>query len=766
MKNKKYAKILTLIKNHKYTALSKSHIHEISTLLLKTPANEKDSEAFIIQVFALVYGAIKRALHITPYDSQIYAALAMADGYIIELPTGEGKTVAAVFVAYLYALYSKGVYVLTFNDYLAKRDTFWMKPAYNLLNVSVDYVNEEKTIEERKIAYHADIMYVTVKEAGYDYLKSFLVYDADDIMQRPFYAAIVDEADSIMLDNARIPLIVASDQSYHISLDANLDKAISQLIENVHFKMDDSTKSIYLLENGYDYLEKEFHLDLSAESSMEMVCQIHLQLKARYLLHKDKHYIVRDGEILIIDEFTGRIMKNCKWPDGIQAALELKEKLSVKASQNIINRITIQNFLNLYPTLCGMTGTALSSASEFQAFYQKEVVVIPPNIPSIRIDNLDCVYMDKNAKHKALVDKVIKIHKTQRPILIGTGSIRESEELAQMLMDKQCSVQVLNAKNDEEEAAIIEQAGKINAVTISTNMAGRGVDIRLGGRHAENYEKIASLGGLYIIGTNRHESIRIDDQLRGRCGRQGDPGESAFHISLEDNIFQNCKNKEHLKKSFNNSTSNSKKINKQVRHIQKVVEGRFLDAKISLSRYTALYEKQRKIVHDFRDEILHESITIVNPDAAFAKELHSQLSHQEMSSALKSISLFSINEQWSDHLLYVEQALDEVQVIGKSTADPFIFSNKKIVEHFRHFNISVERKITEICKDVLIENGYIALGKMGIHGPVSTKTYMLFDGSEELNLVNELAAVSSPISALYFVLYLSFKKRWNKYHNT
>ncbi len=762
---KSYNNELHQIKSYDLSCVSDHALKEMSINLKAKAESSESILSFLPESFVLVFESIKRTLHITPFDVQLLAAISMAKGNIIELPTGEGKTLVAVFAAYLNSLSGNGVHVFTFNDFLAKRDAQWMKPFFHFLGISVDYISETKTKEERKAAYQADVTYVTVKEAGYDYLRSFLAYDVASIVQRPFHYAIIDEADSIMIDNARVPLIVAGDASYAIEIDKNIYSHVSALEENTHYKIDEYFKTVELTEEGYSFLEKDIP-DLYHADSLELLTKINLVLKAEFLLKRDVHYIVRNDEILIVDEFTGRIMKDCKWPDGLQTAVELKEGLRIKASESVMNRITIQNFLNLYPNLCGMTGTALSSAPEFLEFYNKYVDVIPPNKPCIRIDHTDTVLRSKKAKYNAIINKIVQIHKTGQPMLIGTGSIRESEELKAMLQKDLPDICILNAKNDEKEASVIANSGKLNAVTISTNMAGRGVDIRLGGKDGAQYNQVVSLGGLYVIGTNRHNSVRIDNQLRGRSGRQGDPGESAFYISLEDDIFRKYPIDKMIPERIKPDSMDpliSKAIHKAIRHIQKVIEGQSLNAEISLFKYSILYEQQRKIVSGNREDILYDRKTIAKEMYCVLRESGKlrQISDTELNAALKSISLYAINECWADYLLLLENALDEVSVIGKSGSDPLLHYNHKLIEGFQRYQEDTQNKISEICKNMIIENDHIDLSKMGIQGPASTRTYMLLDGSEEIHLVNDLMAASlaTPLYTIYLILTFFYKRK-------
>jgi preprotein translocase subunit SecA len=554
--NLKYFKqMLSEIKKHTISGFNKSQIKALSQALKERAESGEQIQELLPEAFALVFEAVKRTLSITPFDVQLLAASAMATGRIIELPTGEGKTLVAVFVAYLGALSGKGVHVLTFNDYLAKRDALWMKPVYEFLGLSVSYINEGMNNSERKEAYNADVTYLTAKEAGFDYLRSFLAYDTDSTVQRHFHLAIIDEADSLLIDEARVPLVIAVDMPARVEIEKKIYTAISKLQRDTHFVMDEYANNISLTEPGVAFIEGCLGLDnLYDVRNLDLLAKVNVVLQAEFLLKKDIDYIVRNDKVLLVDEFTGRIVKNRQWPDGLQAAVEIKEGLIPQTQGIVMNRITLQNFLQFYPNLCGMTGTASSSAPEFYEFYNKIVTVIPPNKPCIRIDHPDVIFTHKEAKYHAIIKEIKTMHATGRPILVGTSTVEESEHLVELLRPYVQEFFVLNAKNDAEEAEIIANAGKLYAVTISTNMAGRGVDIRLGGKNAEEYERICNLGGLYVIGTNRYESVRIDNQLRGRAGRQGDPGESKFFISLEDNLMVKYRIRDCIPKKYGYQT--------------------------------------------------------------------------------------------------------------------------------------------------------------------------------------------------------------------
>lgn len=759
---KDFKRTLIEIKKYTYNNFDDAQIKAMSQSLKECAENGKQMQERLPEAFAIVFEAVKRTLGITPFDVQLMAATAMADGRIIELPTGEGKTLVAVFVAYFGTLSGEGVHVLTFNDYLAKRDALWMKPVYEFLGLSVCYVNEGMNKEERKAAYHADITYLTAKEAGFDYLRSFLVYDTDSIVQRPFHLAIIDEADSILIDEARIPLVIAGDMPGQIKIEKAIFSAVSRIQSDTHLLLDEYANNISLTESGIAFIEQQLGMDnLYDSKNLDTLTKVNVTLQAVFLLKNDVHYIVRNGEVLLVDEFTGRIMKDRQWPDGLQAAVEIKEGLPPKPQGIVMNRITLQNFLQFYPNLCGMTGTACPAAPEFYEFYNETVTVIPPNKPCIRVDYLDIVFTDKEAKYHAVIEEIKKAHTVGRPVLVGTCSIEESEYLADMLRPYIQDISVLNAKNDAEEAEIIANAGKLNAVTISTNMAGRGVDIRLGGKDGTEYEKVCSLGGLYVIGTNRYESVRIDNQLRGRAGRQGDPGESRFFISLEDDLLakyhiSDClPNK--IKGLSQNGSLQNLAINRAIKHTQKVSEGQTFDGKITLLKYSCVAEDQRKIVHKKREKILYgnDSLSVLEKEKPQkVQELLTLVSESEFKRAQKAIELFAINQCWADHLLIIESALDEVQIISQIRENPLLYYNRKLIAGFDSMEQHIHDMILEIFDSLIIKDGHIDLDEMGIRGPSSTRTYMVNDGTEQQSGISGAVAMANPLSLVLYIGYL------------
>ena len=519
------------------------------------PASRED-------MFAKAAVASERVLGLRPHDEQILGAIAMADGAIAEMQTGEGKTLAAVMAVYVYA--SQGpVHVWTANDYLARRDAEWMGGIYRFLGLSAGFITHDLPAEERRRAYQCGVTYATANEVGFDFLRDQLAIRPEELVLRDFGTALVDEADSILIDEARIPLVIAGGALEAEPLARRMAHLAQSLTAWRDFHTDEYGRNVRLTDRGANRVEHAAGIEnLFAAENVDILAAIEAALHARALLRRDVDYIVRNGAIELVDEFKGRIAENRRWPAGLQTALEAKEGLDLRSQGKILGSITLQSLIRLYPRRCGMTGTAATSAEEFREFYALDVVVIPTHRPVIREDRDDVVYADRRAKERAVAEAIAKVHTTGRPVLVGTASVAESERLSSRI---EIPHRVLNARQDAEEAAIIARAGQRGALAVSTNMAGRGTDIVLG-------EGVAELGGLHVIGTNRHESRRIDHQLRGRAGRQGDPGSSQFFLSVEDELL--------ARYGIDQWEGN-------VDEIQSVIEGQYFDARMTCGNTAA-----------------------------------------------------------------------------------------------------------------------------------------------------------------------------------
>jgi preprotein translocase subunit SecA len=566
-------------------------------------AEGESLDAMLPEVFAVVREAGKRVLNMRHFDVQIMGGQILFEGRIAEMRTGEGKTLVATLAVYARALEGRGVHVVTVNDYLVKRDAEWMGQLYKFLGLTVGIIQHGLEPAERRAQYECDITYVTNNEVGFDYLRDNMAWQLEDLVQRELYFALVDEVDSILIDEARTPLIISGPSQESTELYDNFAKIIPRLKKGEDYTVDEKAHAVPIAEPGVAKVEKMLGVsNLYDQRNIELAHQLNAALKAWNLFHKDQQYIVKDGEVIIVDEFTGRLMYGRRYSDGIHQAIEAKEGIKVRGEDQTLATITFQNLFRLYEHLAGMTGTAKTEEREFRDIYSLDVVVIPTNMPMIRKDNSDIVYKSEKAKFEAVVDEIIAEHAKGRPVLVGTRSIEKSELLASMLRRKGVECNVLNAKYHEQEAQIIIDAGQESQVTIATNMAGRGTDIKLG-------EGVAANGGLHIIGTERHESRRIDNQLRGRAGRQGDPGSTRFYISLEDEVMrlfggERMTNIMDRVGFTDEQPIESKMVSGSIQRAQSKVENHNYEARKHVLEYDDVMNKQRSIIYGDRRAIL------------------------------------------------------------------------------------------------------------------------------------------------------------------
>ena len=557
----------------------------------------------LVEAFAVVREAGKRVLGMRHFDVQLMGGQALHEGNVAEMRTGEGKTLVATLPVYLNALTGAGVHVVTVNDYLAKRDAEWMGPLYTALGLTVGIIQHDLDAGTRRAAYASDVTYVTNNEVGFDYLRDNMAWSLDQMVQRPLHYAIVDEVDSILIDEARTPLIISGQGHDATELYASFAKVIPRLVKDEDFTVDEKSHAVPITEKGVAKVEKILGVsNLYDQRNLELTHQLNAALKAWHLFHKDQQYIVKDGEVVIVDEFTGRLMYGRRYSEGIHQAIEAKEGLLVRSEDQTLATITFQNYFRLYKKLAGMTGTAKTEEREFRDIYGLNVVVMPTNREVARKDNADIVYRTENAKFEAVVDEIIAEHEKGRPVLVGTRSIEKSERLAMLLRRRGVECNVLNAKYHEQEAQIIKDAGQWGAVTIATNMAGRGVDIKLG-------EGVPAIGGLHIIGTERHESRRIDNQLRGRSGRQGDPGSTRFYIALDDELMR-LFGAERIQKmmdfvKFTDETPIEAGIlSRSIENAQSKVENHNYEIRKQVLEYDDVMNKQREVIYAERRRVL------------------------------------------------------------------------------------------------------------------------------------------------------------------
>ncbi len=628
---KEYKSFVTQINSleGKYQKFSKTDFINETTKLRSQLVLNADLTLVLPEAYALVREASIRTLGLRHYDEQLLGGIALHFGKIAEMKTGEGKTLVSTLPAYLNSLSNDSVFIVTVNDYLAERDAEWMGQIFKYLGLSVGTITSSLSSDERKEIYKSNIIYGTNNEFGFDYLRDNMTYDINQKVQSELNYAIIDEVDSVLIDEARTPLIISGSAKETGNLYIKINKTTKDLIKKNKtdelYIIDEKQKSVSLSEAGHSEIENMLVVNklISANESLydpkniQLLHLINASLKANLMYHKDIDYVIDNDEIIIIDEFSGRKMPGRRWSEGLHQSVEAKEKVKIQNENQTYASITFQNYFRLFKKLSGMTGTADTEAAEFQQIYNLEVIVIPPHRKMIRKDHVDLIYLTAKEKYSAIIDEVKRIHETSQPVLVGTTSIESSEYISSILNKHNIKNSVLNAKHHQMEAEIIANAGRSGAVTIATNMAGRGTDIVLGGKdlNLDNNEKLKSsenikkLGGLFIIGTERHESRRVDNQLRGRSGRQGDPGESRFFLSLEDNlmrIFASEKVTEIMKKlgMEEGEAIEHKWVSKSIENAQKRVESHNFDIRKTLLEYDDISNEQRKVIYNQRNDIL------------------------------------------------------------------------------------------------------------------------------------------------------------------
>jgi len=674
----------------------------------------KTLDDILPEAFAMVREAAKRTLNQRHYDVQLIGGIVLHQGKIAEMKTGEGKTLAATLPLYLNALSGKGAHLVTVNDYLARRDTVWMGQIYDALGLSAGCINHEasylydpsvkvsdvqstdkerdllggfKIVHDylrpctRKEAYSADITYGTNNEFGFDFLRDNMVYDSSQRTQRDFHYAIVDEVDSILIDEARTPLIISAPDMESPKLYEQFARMVPQLREDVDYKVDAKDRAVTLTNEGIDKIEKILGLEnIYDAAGVRYVHYLEQSLRAHALFKRDKDYVVRDGEVIIVDEFTGRLMPGRRWSDGLHQAVEAKERVRVREESKTLATITFQNYFRMYEKLSGMTGTALTNAEEFDSVYKLDVVVIPTSKPMIRKNLPDRIYKNEAGKFRAIIKEIKERHEKGQPILVGTISIEKNELLGALLRKEGIHCEILNAKQHEREGAIIAQAGKPGAITVATNMAGRGVDIVLGGnpQDPEQSRRVCEVGGLHVIGTERHEARRIDNQLRGRSGRQGDPGSNQFFVSLEDELMRRF-GSDRIKKMMEtlgvpeDQPIENRFISNAIEKAQARIEGYNFDIRKHVLEYDDVMNKQREKIYGMRREILAGS------DEEIEKKFKELLSEEELKQCEEKIKNFGkflmlnvIDNFWMAHLDNMSHLRESVGLRAYGQRDPLV----------------------------------------------------------------------------------------------
>ncbi len=752
-----------------FEALSDENLVAKTTEFKSRHENGEALNSLLPEAFALVKEAAYRTLHMRHFDVQLLGGIALFQGKIAEMKTGEGKTLVSTLPAYLEALSGKGCHIVTVNSYLVKRDAEWMGQIYRFLGLTVGYIDADQDPKDKREAYASDITYGTNSEFGFDYLRDNMIRDIQHRTQSDLNFAIVDEVDSVLIDEARTPLIISGPSERSTDLYYTAANAIRNLKVDEDFEIDEKTKSVTISEKGIVRLQSILSIDnLYSDSQIEVIRHLNQALRAKYCFKSEVDYIVKENEVIIVDEFTGRLLPGRRYSDGLHQAIEAKEGLKVRSENQTLATITFQNFFRMYTKLSGMTGTAKTEENEFREIYGLDVIAVPTNKPIARKDHADVVYKTESIKYKKIVDEIADCYKSGQPVLVGTRSIEKSEKVSSMLKRKGVPHQVLNAKHHEKEAEIIKLAGERNSVTIATNMAGRGVDIVLG-------NGVKDLGGLHVIGTERHESRRIDNQLRGRSGRQGDPGSTRFFLSLEDELLR-IFGGERITTIFNtlkldeDMPLESGLLTKAIENAQKKVESYNYDIRKNLLQYDDVLNKQREIIYNERKRVLESeevedhiqdmlqqlSINIANraipkenrldtntedylkgiydlttskpelPDLETVKNLpdfttqliedlykkkEEDVGSENMRSLERQILLYIVDSKWKDHLYSMDQLKEGIGLRGYGQEDPLVryqIEGFKVFEDMLH---SIKEDVVKLIFRIQVQRRPVIINK-------------------------------------------------------
>lgn len=683
------------------------------------------------EFLAILSIAATRTLEMTPFPVQLQAVLRLLEGDVIQMATGEGKTLVGAMANTGFGLMGKRVHSVTVNDYLAARDAEWMGPLVKFFGLTVAAVTESMTTDERRKAYKANIVYAPVNEIGFDVLRDQLITDRADAVQHGADVALIDEADSVLVDEALVPLVLAGNEP-GTAPGGRITDLVRRLKKNQHYVVDEDGRNASLTDVGARLLERQLGIAslYDDEHVGSTLVQVNLALHAHALLTRDVHYIVRDGKVALIDASKGRVADLQRWPDGVQAAVEAKEGLAVTEGGRILDTITLQALMHRYPMVCGMTGTAVEATDQLRSFYDLRVSVIDRNQPLQRFDEADRVYATIRDKNRAIIDEIKAIHDTGQPVLVGTQDVAESEALAEALREYDIDVNVLNAKNDAEEARIIAEAGDIGRVTVSTQMAGRGTDIKLGGADENDHDAVVKLGGLAVIGTSRHRTARLDNQLRGRAGRQGDPGLALFFVSLEDDVVVvGGAGEEVTARPAADGSIESKRIRDWIEHCQRVTEGQLLEIHSQTWKYNKLLADQRDIIDKRRAELLDtdRAWQEIFERSARATLLDKELPRETLVRAAREIMLYHLDLGWSDHLALMDDVRESIHLRAIARETPIDEFHRIAVREFKELAQRAVDNAVDTFNEVPIDADGAHLEEQGLARPSATWTYMVSD---------------------------------------
>ena len=734
---KKSRAVVAQADSSRYSGLSDAELRDAASDVVTEQSISEDGHHFGGQVddapalLAILREAASRTLNMEPFDVQMQGTYRLLHGDVVEMATGEGKTLAGAMAAVGFALQGKRVHVITVNSYLAGRDNDWMGPMFDFFGLTHGAIHEDLTADQRRDIYSRDVIFGAINELGFDVLRDQLITRRADQVRTPADVAVIDEADSVMVDEALVPLVLAGSEPGPAPA-GRITDLVKRMEEDKHFHVSEDHRNVFLTDEGAAFVEKQLGVESLYEDEGELLVQVNVALHAEHLLIRDVHYIVRDGKVALIDGSRGRVAELQRWPDGLQAAVEAKEGLDVTDGGRILDQITIQALVGMYPEVCGMTGTALAAGDQLRQFYNLQVSVIEPNVPNIRFDEADRVYVSAAERNDAVVKHIVEVQKTGQPQLVGTQDVAESEQLAEALLSAGVECSVLNAKNHEAEAAVVAEAGRPGRVTVSTQMAGRGTDIKLGGTDEAEHDEVVETGGLHVVGVGRFRSQRLDNQLRGRAGRQGDPGSSLFFVSLEDDVVAVGGAGEELQaQPEEDGLLPQKKVQQFVDHCQRVTEGQMLDIHATTWKYNKLIKDQRDIVNDRRDTLLDtaaawDDLSYHNVDRA--AELKKQgISEEVLEQAAREIMLFHLDNEWSEHLAYLDDVRESIHLRAIARESPIDEFHRMSIAAFGELAERAVNKARETFDEVEITSEGAQLGEMGLHKPSATWTYMVND---------------------------------------
>lgn len=689
------------------------------------------------QLLAVLREVTRRTLGIAPFDVQLQGTLALLNGDVAEMATGEGKTLTGAMATIGYALQGKRVHVITVNGFLAARDDEWMGPMFDFFGLTHGAIQEELTSEQRREVYQQDIVFGAINELGFDVLRDHLATERSEVVRTPADVAVIDEADSVLVDEALVPLVLAGSEPGTAPA-GQITQLVQRMEENEHFTISPDRRNVFLTDKGSKFVEDALGIDSlysegkDGEDAGQTLVQVNVALHAEHLLIRDVHYIVKDGSVALIDGSRGRIADLQRWPDGLQAAVEAKEGLRVTDGGRILDQVTIQALIGMYPTVCGMTGTALAAGDQLRQFYGLQVSVIDPNVPTKRFDEADRIYATDEERDAAVIEHILAVQETGQPQLIGTQDVAASERIAEALAARGVESSILNAKNHEAEAAVVAEAGRPGHVTVSTQMAGRGTDIKLGGKDESARDAAVEAGGLHVVGVGRFRSQRLDNQLRGRAGRQGDPGSSVFFVSLQDDVVETGGAGESLEAQPDaRGRLNQKKVANFVDHCQRVTEGQMLDIHATTWKYNKLIKDQRDIIDARRQKLLDTDAAwqeLAEAQPQKAASLQEQgIDQGVLEQSARAIMLFHLDLEWSEHLAYLDDIRESIHLRAIARESPIDEFHRMSIAAFGDLAARAVNKAEDTFAEAEFTSEGVDLDGLGLHKPSATWTYMVND---------------------------------------